>query len=288
MEMRPRRSVLYMPGTNVRALEKARTLPADGVILDLEDAVAPDAKVRAREQVVAALKKGGYGSREVIARVNALDSRWGMEDVAALAGASPDAVLFPKVESAGQVLAAVDALDRAGGPTDLPIWIMAETPRSILNIEAIAAASPRLSVIVMGTSDLAKDMRVRHTVDRIGLVAALSQCVCAARAYGLEILDGVHLDLQDGEGLAKICEQGRDLGFDGKTLIHPQQIEPANIAFAPSTAELESAAETIAAWVAAQDEGKGVVVVNGRLVENLHVEEARRNLALGEAIARMV
>jgi citrate lyase subunit beta/citryl-CoA lyase len=287
MEMRPRRSVLYMPGSNARALEKARTVPADGMILDLEDAVAPDAKVRAREQVVAALKEGGYGSREVIARVNALDSPWGMDDVAAVAGAGPDAVLFPKVESAGQVLAAVDALDRAGGPTDLPIWFMAETPRSILNIDAIAAASPRLSVIVMGTSDLAKDMRVRHTVDRIGFLAALSQCVCAARAYGLEILDGVHLDLQDGEGLAKVCEQGRDLGFDGKTLIHPKQIEPANIAFAPSTAELESAAETIAAWEAAQAEGKGVVVVNGRLVENLHVEEARRNLALGEAIARM-
>lgn len=288
MKIRPRRSVLYMPGANARALEKARGLAADGLILDMEDAVSPEAKDLARRQIIEAVKQGGYGPREVVVRVNGLNTPWGVDDVAAVSNIGADAILFPKVESPEQVHAAVTALDEAGAPADLPLWMMAETPRGILNIDAIAGCHPRLAVIVMGTSDLAKEMRVRHTPERSGFIAALSLCVMAARAHGLDILDGVYLDLGDETGFHAACEQGRDLGFDGKTLIHPKQLQAANEVFAPAAKDVENARIIIEAWEQARAEGKGVAVVNGRLVENLHVEEARRNLAVAEAIQAMI
>lgn len=285
MTMRPRRSVLYMPGSNARALDKARDLDVDGVILDLEDSVAPEAKGLGREQVGAALVQGGYGHREVIVRVNALATPWGHDDVRALAKLGADAFLFPKIESPAQVVEAVTALDAAGAPNDTAVWIMAETPHCILNIAAIAACSPRLKCIVMGTSDLAKDLRARHSPGRIAFVTSLGLCVLAARASGLDALDGVHLDLDDEAGLAEVCEQGRDMGFDGKTLIHPRQIGAANRAYAPSAAEIGEARAIIHGWTQAAAEGRGVCRVNGKLVEHLHVVEATRIVALAEAIA---
>ena len=287
MAIQPRRSLLYMPGSNPRALDKARSLPADGLILDLEDAVAPDAKALAREQIVAALAEGGYGHRELLVRINALATPWGQDDVAAIAAAStpPHAVLIPKVSTAADVQEAIGAFEAAGCPESVDFWIMIETPLCILNIGEVTAAHPRLKGIVMGTSDLSKDTRVRHTADRLGFMAALNLSVYAARAHGLEVIDGVHLDLEDDAGLQAACEQGRDLGFDGKSLIHPRQIAAANAAFAPDETELAQARAIIECFEQAQAEGKGVVVLNGRLVENLHVEEAKRLLELGEAIA---
>lgn len=282
--LRPRRSVLYMPGANTRALEKARSLAADCLILDLEDAVAPESKAKAREQVVAAVHPGGYGHREVIIRVNSLETAWGKEDLAAIAPLSLDGVLLPKISTPEQIEDAVDFLDAHGSAPTLPIWIMAETPQGILNMATIASSHPRLAVIVMGTSDLAKEMRVRHTPERMGLVTPLSLSVLAARANGLDIIDGVYLNLEDESGFRSACIQGRDMGFDGKSLIHPKQIEMANQIFAPSAQEIENAKEIMLAWEQAQAEGQGVVVVNGRLVENLHFEEAKRLLALNEAI----
>lgn len=284
MSIRPRRSVLYMPGSNARALDKARTLAADALILDLEDAVAPDAKATAREQVAKAVSDGGYGNREVVVRVNGLATDWGADDVAAVAPLPVDAVLFPKVESADEVHQAVAAMDRAGGRPDLPAWIMAETPRGILAIDDIAGSTDRLECIVMGTSDLAKEMRVRHTPERTGFLGPLSMCVMAARAHGLDIVDGVYLDLQDEAGFQAACVQGRDMGFDGKTLIHPRQLAAANQVFMPAAAEVERAGAIIQAWEEARAAGKGVVVVEGRLIENLHVEEARRLLTLAQAV----
>jgi citrate lyase subunit beta/citryl-CoA lyase len=276
-----------MPGSNPRALDKARTLPADGLILDLEDAVAPDAKALAREQIVAALTEGGYGHRELLVRINGLSTPWGMDDVKAIASAPtpPDAVLIPKVSTAEDVKEAISAFESAGCPATVAFWIMIETPLCIINIGEVTAAHPRLRGIVLGTSDLAKDTRVRHTPDRQGFMAALNLSVYAARAKGLDVIDGVHLDLDDDAGLQAACAQGRDLGFDGKSLIHPKQIAAANTVFAPSEEELAQAHAIIACWQQAEAEGKGVVVLNGRLVENLHVEDAKRLLELGEAIA---
>lgn len=282
--IRPRRSVLYMPGSNARALEKARILPVDSLILDLEDAVAPEAKAVARQQIVTAVTEGGYKHREIIVRVNGLDTPWGTEDIAAVASLPINGVLLPKISFPLQIEAAVKLLNTHGGTSHLPIWIMAETPQGILNIDSIAGGHPRLKVIVMGTSDLAKEMRVHHTKDRIGLLVPLSLCVMAARAHGLEIVDGVHLNLDDEEGFRSACMQGRDMGFDGKTLIHPKQVDIANQIFAPSAVEIKTAQDIIAAWENAQQQGKGVVVVNGRLIENLHVEEAKRLLALANVI----
>jgi citrate lyase subunit beta/citryl-CoA lyase len=281
---RPRRSVLYMPGSNARALEKARALPADGLILDLEDAVAPDAKPEARGRVVAALAAGGYGRRETVVRVNGLDTPWGADDLAAAARSGADAVLLPKVERPEQVLEALALLDRHGAPRGLSVWCMVETPRGVLNAAAVAAASPRLGALVMGTSDLVKDLRARHVPGRGPLLAALGLCVLAARAHGLAALDGVHLDLDDEEGLAAACRQGREMGFDGKTLIHPRGIAAANAAFGPDPAELDWARRAVAAHAEALAAGRGVAVLDGRLVESLHVEEARRLVALAEAI----
>ena len=278
--MKPRRSVLFMPGSNARALEKARTLPADALILDLEDAVAPEAKAAARARVLDAVRAGGYGPREVIVRVNAPGTPWAAEDLAAVAHAPVDAVLLPKVESAETVTAALATL----GPAPA-VWCMLETPRGILNAASIAGAGPRVGALVMGTSDLTKDLHARPTRDRLPLLTSLQICVLAARAAGITALDGVHLDLDDDAGFAAACRQAADLGFDGKTLIHPRQVAAANEAFAPAAAEVEWARRVIAAHAEAAAAGRGVAVLDGRLVENLHVDDARRVLALAEAIA---
>ncbi|MDA0703733.1 MAG: CoA ester lyase [Proteobacteria bacterium] len=283
--MRPRRSALYMPGSNARALEKGRSLPADILILDLEDAVAPDAKDGAREQIAAALREGGYGAREIVVRVNGLDTPWGHADIEAIAPLGADAILLPKVESARMVQNAELQMNTHGATRKTTIWCMIETPRGVLDVAKIAGSARRLGCLVMGTSDLAKDLHAAHTPDRLPLVVSLGLCVLAARADGLAILDGVHLDLEDDEGFARSCRQGREFGFDGKTLIHPKTIAAANEIFAPGEAELAQARKIIAAHAEAQAAGKGVVVVDGRLVENLHVEEAKRLVGMGEAIA---
>jgi citrate lyase subunit beta/citryl-CoA lyase len=285
--VRPRRSVLYMPGSNARALEKAKSLPADGLILDLEDAVAPDAKAGARAQVAAAVRAGGYRPREVIIRVNGLATPWGHADLIAAATVGADAVLIPKVESADAVRQALTVLEAAGAPPDLALWCMMETPRGMLRAAEIAEASPRLAALVMGTSDLAKELHAAHTPLRLPLLTALGLCLLAARAQGLAILDGVFLDLQDEAGLEAACRQGAELGFDGKTLIHPKQIGPANRAFAPGEAEIARARRIIEAHEAARAKGQGVVVVDGRLIEELHVLESRRQVQLADAIAAL-
>lgn len=281
---RPRRSILYMPGSNARALDKARGLAADGLIFDLEDAVAPDAKDEARRLVAAALAEGGYGPREILVRVNGLGTPWGHADLVAAAGSRADAVLLPKVESAGMVRQAEAVLAAAGAPETMLIWCMMETPRGILRAEEIALASPRVGGFVMGTSDLAKDLHCAHTRERLPLLTSLGLCLLAARAHDLAIVDGVHLDLADDEGFAFACRQGVELGFDGKTLIHPKTIGAANRAFAPAEAEIAWSRRIILAHAEAAAAGRGVVVVDGRLVENLHVENARRVVALAEAI----
>jgi citrate lyase subunit beta/citryl-CoA lyase len=285
--VRPRRSLLFMPGANRRALEKSRELPADGLIFDLEDAVAPDAKDAARAAVAAALRQGGYGRRELVLRVNPLDSAWGEADLTAAAELPLAAVLLPKVESAGLVRETVARLGEADAPPGLAVWCMIETSRGVLAAAEIAAADPRLAALVMGTSDLTKDLRAGETPDRAPLLTSLGLVLLAARAYGLAALDGVHLDLADDAGFAAACAQGRTLGFDGKTLIHPKQIAPANAAFAPSESEVLQARKIIAAHAAALAAGLGIVVVDGRLIENLHVAAAQRTLVLAEAIARL-
>ena len=288
-QVRPRRSVLYMPGSNPRALDKARSLAADGLIFDLEDAVAPDAKKAARDLVLDALAQGGYGGREILLRVNGPASAWGHDDLTAAARSGAHGVLLPKVESAAQVLEAEAVLKDAGAPDDQAIWCMMETPKGILRAEEIAGSTPRLGGLVMGTSDLAKDLHAAHTKMRLPMLVSLGQCLLAARAYGLAVLDGVHLDLEDSEGFEDSCRQGLELGFDGKTLIHPKTIDAANRIFAPSEAELAWAAKIVEAFQEARAGGAGVVVVDGKLVEQLHVEMAERTIALArriEALAR--
>ncbi|MDP2698958.1 CoA ester lyase [Thalassospira sp.] len=285
--VRPRRSVLYMPGSNARALEKGRGLLADGLILDLEDAVAPDAKDMARDQIVAALDAGGYGGREIQVRVNGLNTPWGHADLVAAAKTSADAILLPKVESADTVRQVAAILEAEGAHDAMRIWCMMETPLAMLNAKEIASAHPRLGGFVMGTSDLAKDLNCAHTPDRLPMITSLGLCLLAARAYGLAILDGVHLDLADDAGFARACQQGRELGFDGKTLIHPKTIDVANAAFAPHADEVDWARKIIAAHQAASASGQGVVVVDGKLVENLHVVSAKRLVAMADQIAAM-
>jgi citrate lyase beta subunit len=285
--VRPRRSVLYMPGANTRALEKARTLPADALIFDLEDAVAPEAKEAARTNVVLAAESKAYGKREIAIRCNGLGTPWGEADIEAIARSGADAILVPKVESATQVTHVVSLLDTAGAPTGMAVWAMMETPKGILRAEEIAGAHPRLGLFVMGTNDLVKDMRARHTPIRLPMITALGIGMLAARAHGLAILDGVYNDIQDTAGFRAVCQQGLEMGFDGKTLIHPSQVEPCNEVFAPSAAELEMAGKIVAAFKAAQAEGKGVVTVDGRMIENLHVEQAERALALALAIKEL-
>jgi citrate lyase subunit beta / citryl-CoA lyase len=282
--IRPRRSVLFMPGSNARALERAKTLPADGLIFDLEDAVAPDAKETARKMVCDAVRAGGYGKRELIVRVNAMATPWGHPDLAAIATCGVDAILLPKVESGETVRQVVSFLTAHGASEQMAIWCMLETPRGILRAEEIAA-SPRVAALVMGTSDLTTELHARHTRDRLPVLPSLGWCVLVGRAYGLSVLDGVHLDLNDDEGFAYACRQAADIGFDGKTLIHPKTIATANRIFAPSPDDLASARKIIAAHAEATAQGKGVIVVDGRLIENLHVEEAHRLVALAEVIA---
>lgn len=285
--VRPRRSVLYMPGSNARALDKARSLPADGYILDLEDAVAPDAKIVARQQICEAVKAGGYGQRELAIRVNSLATPWGHDDIAAAATCGGHAILIPKVESADTVRQVENIMNAAGAPDDMAIWCMMETPRGMLEAPAIAAASPRLACLVMGTSDLAKDLNCAHTRERLPMLTSLSLCLLAARANGLAILDGVYLDLNDDEGFEYACKQGVEFGFDGKTLIHPKTVAATNRIFAPSETAVAWSRKIIAAHAEAVAQGKGVVVVDGKLVENLHVESARRLVKLADAIAAL-
>ena len=281
---RPRRSMLYMPGSNARALEKGRELPADALILDLEDAVAPDAKELARAQIAAAVKGAGYGRREIIVRINALDSPWGRDDLSAAAACGADAILLPKVESAAMVRDLEMQMAGAGAPAAMAIMCMMETPLGMLRAEQVAGASPRVSALVMGTSDLVKDLQASHTDARLPVLTSLSLCLLAARAFGLAILDGVHLDLADDDGFAEACVQGKELGFDGKTLIHPKTIAKANEVFSPSPGEVDFSHRIIEAHGEAAAEGKGVAVVDGRLIENLHVENAKRLVSLAEAI----
>jgi citrate lyase subunit beta/citryl-CoA lyase len=283
--IRLRRSVLFLPGANPRALEKARGLPADGLIFDLEDAVAPDVKDDARASVAAALRTGGYASRELILRVNPLETPWGHADLAEAASLPLDAVLLPKVEHAERVRLAIDLLDALGAPPELSLWCMIETPLGVLAAAQIAGASPRLGALVVGTSDLTKGLHAHEAQDRRPLLTALGLVLLAGRAHGRAVLDGVYLDLDDAEGFAASCRQGSELGFDGKTLIHPTQIDPANAAFSPSAEEVARARRIIAAYGEAAGGAKGAVRIDGRLVEALHVEAARRTLALVEAIA---
>jgi citrate lyase beta subunit len=286
-QVRPRRSVLYMPGANTRALEKARTLPADALIFDLEDAVAPDAKEAARGNVVAAARSKAYGQREIAIRCNGLGTQWGKADVAAVATSGADAILVPKVEGAADVAAIVSLLDASGAPASMAVWAMMETPRGMLRADEVAGSHERLTLFVMGTNDLVKDMRARHTPMRLPMITALGLGMLAARAHGLTILDGVYNDIQDADGFKEVCRQGLEMGFDGKTLIHPSQVEPCNEIFAPSDAELAMAGKIVSAFKAAQAEGKGVVTVDGRMIENLHVEQAERALAMAAAIKEL-
>jgi citrate lyase subunit beta/citryl-CoA lyase len=289
MTVRPRRSVLYMPGSNARALEKAKSLPADALILDLEDAVAPEAKATARAQVAAAVAAGGYGRREVAIRINGLETPWGEADLAAAAAAGPDAVLVPKVGSGADIARATDALAAAGAPAATKLWAMIETPLAILNIADIAAAATRpgarLACLVMGTNDLVKETRADLSRNRRPALFWLSAAITAARAYGLDVLDGVYNAFRDAEGFRRECAHGRALGFDGKTLIHPDQIAVANEVFAPPEADVAWARKIIAAFDQPENKGKGVITVEGRMVELLHAETARRTVAIAEAIA---
>ncbi|HML08195.1 MAG TPA: CoA ester lyase [Xanthobacteraceae bacterium] len=290
MNVRPRRSVLYMPGSNARAMEKARDLPVDGVILDLEDAVAPDAKAKARELIVQALRSGGFGRREVLVRINGLDTAWWMDDLA-VAAAGPDAVLVPKVSTPEQLREVGRHLVGVRAEARLRVWAMMETPLAMLNARDIAAAAldpqTRLAGFVMGTNDLAKDTRARIVPGRAPMLPWLMNCVAAARAHGLDILDGVYNELGNAEGFAAECAQARDLGFDGKTLIHPQQIAPCNEAFAPTPEEVSWARKIIAAFDRDENAGKGVIQIEGRMVERLHADMARRTVAIADAIAQM-
>jgi citrate lyase subunit beta/citryl-CoA lyase len=289
MTIRPRRSVLYMPGSNARALEKAKTLAVDAVILDLEDSVAPDAKEAARDQVAAAVKAGGFGSREVFIRVNGVDTPWHADDLTAVAHAAPDAILVPKVSNPDALELIGRRLLDMGTDHKTRVWAMIETPLAIFNIPAIAAeakdSEARLTVFVMGTNDLAKDTRARLVPGRAPMLAWLSTCVAAARIHGIDILDGVYNDIGNADGFAAECRQGVELGFDGKTLIHPSQIEPCNRAFSPSADDVAQARKMIAAFDLPENKSKGVVSIDGRMVERLHAEMARRTVAIAEAIA---
>jgi citrate lyase subunit beta/citryl-CoA lyase len=286
--IRPRRSVLYMPGSNARALEKARTLAADGIILDLEDSVAPEAKEAARAQVTEAVKAGGFGTREVFIRINGVDTPWHADDLEAAAHAAPDAILVPKVSSPGTLeLVGRRLLDMH---IDLKTrsWAMIETPLAIFNVLSIAAqardSESRLAGFIMGTNDLAKDTRARLVPDRAPMLAWLSMCVAAARIHGIDILDGVYNDIGNAEGFAHECAQGVELGFDGKTLIHPSQLDVCNKAFSPAPEEVAEARKVIAAFDLPENKAKGVVSIDGRMVERLHADMARRTVAIAEAI----
>jgi citrate lyase subunit beta/citryl-CoA lyase len=284
--LRPRRSVLYMPAANERALDKAKSIPCDALIFDLEDAVAPDAKDSARDRACAAASSGAYGHREVTIRCNALDTQWGAADVAAAAASGAAAVVIPKVATLDQLDDVSAALDAAGAPTAMRIWAMIETPTAILDVRALAAHE-RVAVLVMGTNDLARELRAGLVPGRHPLLAHLAVAILAAREAGTVILDGVYNDIHDAEGFRAECVQGREMGFDGKTLVHPGQVEPANDAWSPSDDEVAYARTVIAAFDDAVADGRGVVTVDGRMIENLHVDNARRTLAVADAIAAL-
>ena len=291
MPIRPRRSVLYMPGANERALEKAKSLHADSLILDLEDSVAPEVKAAARDNVCAAVKGGGYGRRELVIRVNSIDTYWGMDDLRAAASAAPDAILVPKVAQPGDIVTVAKVLGSIGAQPKTRIWAMMETPSSILNVREIAAlgADPdnRLACLVMGTNDLLKESRARALHNRIAVVPWLALAIVAARAYGLDILDGVYNDFRDEKGFREECENGRTLGMDGKTLIHPLQVAPCNEVFSPSEEEVAWSRAIIAAFDEPENAHKGVITVEGRMVERLHLVQARRTVGIAEAIEAM-
>lgn len=285
-DIRPRRSVLYMPAANERALEKAKTIPADAIIFDLEDAVAPDAKPGARDQAAAAVRSGEYGNRELTIRCNGLDTEWGAADVAAAGAAAPSAVVIPKVDTVAMVDEVSALLDAAGAPPELMIWPMIETPTAVFNVRDIAA-HPRVAVLIMGTNDLAKELRSPIVPGRHPLVPHLSTALLAAREAGKVAIDGVYNDVKNADGFTDECRQGMEMGFDGKTLIHPSQVDPANEMWAPSDDEVAYAERVIVAFDEAVAEGKGVVTVDGRMIENLHVDNARRTLATAAAIAEL-
>jgi citrate lyase subunit beta/citryl-CoA lyase len=288
MTIRPRRSVLYMPGSNARAIAKARTLPVDCVVLDLEDSVAPDAKAMARAQVAEAVNAGGFAPREVIVRINGLDTAWWLDDVNAVVPAKPDAILVPKVSSPDQLEHVADRLVDMSADHRIRVWAMMETPLAVLNAGAIAAVArdveTRLAVFVMGTNDLAKETRVRIAPGRDTMRPWLMTCMAAARAFGLDIIDGVYNDLANAEGFVRECGEARDMGFDGKTIIHPSQIEACNLAFTPGAEEVAQARAIIAAFERPENAGKGVIALDGRMVERLHADMARRTVAIAEAI----
>lgn len=291
MTIRPRRSVLYMPGSNARALEKAKSLKADALILDLEDAVAPDAKTMAREQVCAAVKAGGYGRRELVIRVNGSDTPWGKADMEAAIDAAPDAILVPKVNKAEDVKTISQFMVRMGAGEAIRLWVMMETPLAIVNAAAIAqaaeASQSRLDCLIMGTNDLIKETRASLKDNRLPALYWLSACVTAARAHGIDVIDGVYNDFKDAEGLRDECQQGAALGMDGKTLIHPGQIDICNEVFSPSAEEVVWARKVIAAFDDPGNTGKGVITVDGKMVELLHAEMARRVVAIADAIAAL-
>ena len=287
--IRPRRSVLYMPGANERALEKAKTIDADALILDLEDSVAPDSKTQGRANVVAAVESGEYGHRELAIRVNSLGTDWHDDDIKAAAAAGPDAILVPKVESAEQVRQLVAAIEAGGAPAHTQLWAMIETPRALLHAEEIAAAHERLAVIVMGTNDIVNETYGLHVPGRNPVVlASLSWTLLAVRAAGKVIIDGVYNDVKNEEGFAAEARQGREMGFDGKTLIHPAQVEPCNEAFSPSEADIERAQGLISTFEEAKSAGQGVVTFNNKMVEELHVRDAKRILAFAQALSDRV
>jgi citrate lyase subunit beta / citryl-CoA lyase len=289
MTIRPRRSVLYMPGSNARAIEKAKTLPVDGVILDLEDAVAPDAKIDARKQVVAAVKAGGFGRREVFIRVNGIDSEWHADDLHDAARAAPAGIVVPKVSSSEQLEMIGRRLLDMGTDHRTRVWAMIESPIAILNVKDIARAAEdsetRLAGFILGTNDLAKETGAKFVPGRAPMAPWLTTCILAARAYGIFILDGVYNDLSNAEGFLRECEQGRDLGFDGKTLIHPNQVAPCNDVFSPGAEEVAHARKIIAAFDQPENKGKGVVSLDGRMVERMHADIARKTVAIADAIA---
>lgn len=284
--IRPRRSALYMPGANPRALEKGKTLPADTLVLDLEDGVLPEKKAEARQRIVDTIKAGGYGRCELVVRVNGADTEWFEDDLRAISNCGADAILIPKVDGPGTVRRADALMTEAGAPADMGIWCMLETPMGVLNAREIASACPRLQVLTLGTADLSKELHANlHAPGRLPLMTSIGLAILAARAYGLAILDAPHFDLSDDEGFLESCRQGRDMGFDGKTLLHPKTIAGANAIFGPSDEEVTWARRIIAAHAEAAAEGKGVTLVDGKLIEGLHVTEAEQLLAKAEAIA---
>jgi len=286
--IRPRRSVLFMPGSNARALEKAKTLPADGFIFDLEDAVAPDAKQAARQQIAAAVGSHAYGKREILIRINGLDTSWWLDDVAMVTKAHPDGIVIPKVQGPDQLEAISDRLGDINADHAIRVWAMIETPSGVLHAEEIAAqardSEMRLAGFIIGPNDIARETRMRMVRGRGPMLPALSHCIFAARAHGIDILDGVYNDFSDTEGFASECAQAREMGFDGKTLIHPSQIDACNEAFTPAADEVDRAREILAAFERPENAGRGVIQLNGQMVERLHMEMAKRTVAIADAI----